>query len=64
MPRPRQLIQPTKLRTEIDRSLHRRLVELCGQQTLQRGRVVPMSEMVREILGDAVNQRLTETDTQ
>ena len=64
MPRPRQLIQPTKLRTEIDRSLYRRLVELCGQQTLRRGRVVPMSEMVREILGDAVNQRLTETDTQ
>lgn len=54
MPRPRQIRDPVRLRIEIDRSLHRRLIERCGKQTLRDGRVVPLAELVREILGEAV----------
>ena len=54
MSRPRQIRDPVKLRIEIDRTLHRRLVERCGQQTLRDGRVKPLAELVREILSEAV----------
>lgn len=43
-----------RLKIEIERSLHRRLIERCGEQTVKEGRVKPLAEMVREILGDAV----------
>ena len=54
MARPRRIRDPVRLKIEIERSLHRRLIERCGEQTVKEGRVKPLAEMVREILGDAV----------
>ncbi len=54
MGRPRRIRDPVKLKVEIERTLHRRLIERCGKQTLKEGRVKPLAELVREILGDAL----------
>jgi hypothetical protein len=54
MGRPKRIRDPVKLKIEIDRTLHRQLIERCGEQTVKEGRVKPLAELVREILGDAV----------
>lgn len=56
MGRPRRIRDPVKLKVEIERTLHRQLVERCGEQTVKDGRVKPLAELVRELLSDAIGE--------
>jgi hypothetical protein len=53
--------KPVKLRVHVTNDLHQRLVQLCGLQTLEEGRMVTMTELLRELLERGVNQELCQT---
>ncbi len=58
MPRRTENDYPVKLRVHVGNEMHQQLIQLCGLHTLEEGRMVSMSELLRELLERGVKQEL------
>ncbi len=58
MPRNTENNYPVKLRVHVGNEMHQQLIQLCGLQTLEEGRMVSMSEVLRGLLEKGVKQEL------
>lgn len=60
MPRKKSILEPVKLRVIVDCELHHRLIRLCSHESILKKRIVPLGEMVRELLDKAADRELAE----
>ena len=58
MPRNTEKDYPVKLRVHVGNEMHQQLIQLCGLHTLEEGRMVSMSEVLRGLLEKGVKQEL------
>lgn len=61
MPIDKENENPIKLRVHVSKQLHQQLIQLCGLQTLEEGRLVTMSELLRDLLEEGVSRELCQS---
>jgi hypothetical protein len=61
MPGKNESENPIKLRVHVSDELYQKLVQMCGLQTLEEGRLVTMSELLRGLLAKGVNQGICQS---
>lgn len=58
MPGKNESENPIKLRVHVSDELYQKLVQMCGLQTLEEGRLITMSDLLRGLLDKATDQEL------